>query len=360
MAESRSMLWWGRFDPDYSRNRIVRQLLQEQGWQLRDFYPANSSFGDLQATVQRVERPDVVWVPCFRQRDMAAAARWARRYRVPLVFDPLISAYDKQVEERKKFDEGGRQAKQLLGWEQDLFARADRVVADTQAHADYFHEVLAVPRERISVVMVGAETNLFRPCPERPPNDPIEVLFYGSFIPLQGPEIIVEAARLCKADNINWTLLGDGPLRPRCEELARGSPNVHFEDWLPYERLPERICQADILLGIFGSTPKAGRVIPNKVFQGLSCGKPMVTRYAASYPKELLDEVDSGITWVPPDDPQKLKDRVVSLAEKPGMLREKANCSRQAHASWFSRELQQAQLQSLLSPFDGAYRLQRG
>ncbi len=27
-----TMLWWGRFDPDYSRNRILRQLLGELGW----------------------------------------------------------------------------------------------------------------------------------------------------------------------------------------------------------------------------------------------------------------------------------------------------------------------------------------
>jgi glycosyltransferase involved in cell wall biosynthesis len=267
---------------------------------------------------------------------------------VPLIFDPLISAYDKQVDERRKFSADSSQARRLLQWERGLFSRADRVVADTRAHADYFQQVLGVPEERIAVLMVGAEEELFKPCPPRKPNESIEVLFFGSFIPLQGPEVIVEAARLCTARNVTWTLLGDGPLRLSCEQSARGLTNVRFEKWLPYRQLPERICRADILLGIFGDTPKAGRVIPNKVYQALACAKPLVTRSAPAYPQDLQDEPRSGIRWVPAADPQALAGVVERLASEPHGLPQLGTAAGRASEHWFSNKLLADQLQSLL------------
>lgn len=302
---------------------------------------------DMQAVLSGTQTPDLVWVPCFRQRDLEPAVRWAHFRRNPIIFDPLISAYDKQVDERRKFPADSPKAKRLLAWERKLFSLPDRLVADTAAHADYFHDVLGVPREKISVLMVGAEEELFQACPARPVNEPLDVLFYGSFIPLQGPEVIVEAARLCTARNVTWTLLGDGPLRPHCEQLAEGLDNVRFEDWLPYDQLPGRICQADIVLGIFGDTPKAGRVIPNKVYQALACGRALVTRRSEAYPRGLSEELNSGISWVAPSDPQSLAAKVQDITENRTELQEL-----QAWAGeTYSRSFSNAHLSKQLTDF---------
>lgn len=317
-----TVLWWGRFDPGYSRNRILRKLLTDSGWRLLDFHPRFSVLGDWEARLRRLPRVDLVWVPCFRQRDMAAAHRWATRKGVSLIFDPLISAYDKQVDERGKVDADSSQAIRLLGWERRLFAHADLVLADTAAHADYFSQMLDVPRDRLSVVYVGADADLFTPAspPQTAGTSPPEVLFYGSFIPLQGPQTVVEAARLYQGPPLRWTLLGNGPLRPDCEAAARGMENVHFEDWLPYDQLPDRICRAHLLLGVFGTTPKASRVIPNKVYQALACGRPVVTRRATAYPEPLQASNVGGLVWVEPGNAQDLADKVAELVRSPDEL----------------------------------------
>jgi glycosyltransferase involved in cell wall biosynthesis len=345
-----TVLWWGRFDPDYSRNRILRKQLAELGWQVRDFQPRLSGFGDWEARLRAVPKPDLVWVPCFRQRDLAAASRWAESCSVPVLFDPLISAYDKQVDERGKLNANSPRAKRLLARERKIFRRADRIIADTYAHADYFAEVLGVDREKLAVVYVGAEEALFSPRPMKAgqTDEPLEVLFYGSFIPLQGPGTVIEAARQYQGPPVKWTLIGNGPLRKACEGQAAGLEYVAFEDWMPYEKLPARISQADILLGIFGTTPKAGRVIPNKVFQSLACGRPVVTRSAGAYPDDLADAVNSGLVWVPAGDAQSLAKRVAGLAADRESLRQFGLAAAETSRQYFSESVVRNQLGEVL------------
>lgn len=345
-----TVLWWGRFDPDYSRNRILRKLLAELGWRVMDFHPRFSTLGDGEARLRGLPRPDLVWVPCFRQRDLAAAHRWARRQGVPLAFDPLISAYDKQVDERGKLDAHSPKATRLLAWEQRLFARGDLVLADTPAHADYFSQTLGVPREKLAVVYVGAEAGLFfpAPLPKVQADAPLEVLFYGSFIPLQGPQVVVEAARLYRGPPMRWVLLGNGPLRPACEAAAQGLDNVHFEDWLPYDQVPDRVRRAHILLGVFGTTAKAGRVIPNKVYQSLACGRPVVTRRATAYPESLQTGDAAGVVWVEAGNARDLADKVAQLAGMPEELARLGEAAAATSQCYFSEAAVRAQLSAAL------------
>lgn len=307
----RTMLWWGRFDPDYSRNRILRNLLKKNEITIRDFRPRSSYFGTLESRLHPPEPSDAVWVPCFRHRDLISARRFADRTGAPLVFDPLISSWDKIVHERAKYPADHPRAMKLLNKEQSLFSRADYVVADTGLHSRFFIEQLCAPADRTLVIPVGAEESLFSPQPPRVPSTPIEILFFGSFISLQGPHYIVEAARMLP--EVRWTLLGDGPLKERCRELADGLSQVRFEDWLPYEQLAKRIGAADIVLGIFGDSAKAGRVIPNKVYQALACGRPVITRQTNAYPIEVRTGHSSGMILVPPADPAALADAVNDL-----------------------------------------------
>lgn len=327
------MLWWGRFDPDYSRNRILRSLLLGMGWCIVDFHPRLSGIADLEALLRRIPNTDLVWVPCFRQRDLAAARRWSRARGIPLIFDPLISAYDKQVFERKKIAPESAAARRLLAWERRLFQSADRIIADTPLHADYYAEELGVPRERLSVVYVGAEETLFKQTEVRnkPENEPLEVLFYGSFIPLHGAEVIAEAARIYKGPPVHWHFIGKGPSRATCEFLVKDLDNVSFEDWVDYRGLPARIWQADVVLGVFGTTHKAGRVIPNKVFQALACGRPVITRHSRAYPEKLIREASSGLIWVDPGMPLDLCEKVGLLAHHPETV---AELSKQAFDSY--------------------------
>lgn len=303
----KKLLWWGRSDPEYSRNRIVRKLLGDLGWKIDYFHPLSSWSGRLEAYLGRLSKPDIIWVPCFRQRDIGAASFWAKKWNVKLIADPLISAYQKEVYERQKWLPDSPKAEKMRRWEASVLGGADIVVADTWAHAAFFRQKLGVEEKKMAVLYVGAETGLFIP---RPPSSKrcFEVLFFGSFLQLQGVDVIVDAAKRTSDLPITWTLLGDGDLKPSAVGQARGAENIIFEPWVAYEDLPQRLSRADILLGIFGKTPKAEMVIPNKMYQAMAVGRPVITRTSSAYPAELL--ASETIGWVQAGDPGSLEDVV--------------------------------------------------
>jgi glycosyltransferase involved in cell wall biosynthesis len=343
----KSVLWWGRFDPGYSRSGILRKLLQADGWEISDFHPAVSCVADLEALLHRIKTPDLVWVPCCRQRDFSAAGRFARLHKIPLLFDPLISAYDKRVFEKRKYPEVSRRARRLRRWESRLFQAADAVLADTLAHAAFYNEVLGADPEKVFMVPVGAEEDLFVPQPWGEPKVRIEVLFYGSFVHLQGADVIVEAAK--QVPEVDWVLLGAGKLRASCEAAARGQPHIRFKDWVPYEKLAERIGQADILLGVFGETPKAMRVIPNKFYQAIACARPIITLDSPVYTEEVRSANRGGVRFVPPADPVALAEAVRSMVSATAEDRlQRGQNARELYEAFYAEDRIRTALQAAL------------
>ena len=151
-----------------------------------------------------------------------------------------------------------------------------------------------LPDERLAVCFVGAEERLFRPGWQ--PAEDFHALFVGKLIPLHGLETILTAARL--APEVPFRIVGSGQLDALLHERP---PNVEWVDWVDYERLPEEIQRAGCALGVFGTSAKAGRVIPNKAFQALACGTPLVTGDTPAA-RELLRDGESALL-VPPGDP---------------------------------------------------------
>lgn len=287
----KKVLWWGHFDPEYSRNRVNILLFKELGW-IVDFFFVKlwPRFGDIEAFFRKLDKrskPDLVWVPVTRQRDVLAACRWAHKRGIPVVFDPLISAWDKQVFEKKKYAPGSFLANRLLKWERRVFSECDIICADTICHADFFENALKVDRNRLRVLPLSTDESLFKEdLGKLPHKNEFKVLYYGKYHPLHGTDAIVEAARETETLGIKWTMLGEGGNREKAEEKAKGLTNIEFLNNVPYSELPDIIREHDVSLGVFGKTQKAARVVANKVCEALACGRPIVNVKSDAYPKE--------------------------------------------------------------------------
>jgi glycosyltransferase involved in cell wall biosynthesis len=256
------------------------------------------------------ERFDAVLVGYPGHADLPAARRAAGRR--PVVFNPLVSLHETLVEDRKRFAARSRAARLLRRLDVSALRRADLVVADTAANARHLAELACLPDDRVAVCLVGAEERVFRPTWRQP--ESFRALFVGKLIPLHGLETILAAARL--AEEVGFRIVGSGQLEPLLQERP---PNVDWVPWVEYERLPVELGGAGCALGVVGMTPKTARVIPNKAFQALACGVPLVTADTPAA-RELLHDGDDALL-VPPGDPAALAAAVRRLAADPGLAR---------------------------------------
>lgn len=280
---------------------------------------------------------DVVVVGYPGHFDLPAARRIARGR--PIVFNPLVSLHDTLVGDRRRFRAWSPAARTLRVVDRAAFRAADLVVADTEAHADFFRRCFGLADDRVEVAFVGAEESVFRPGWQPP--EPFHVLFVGKLIPLHGLETILAAASL--ASEIPFRIVGDGQLAPLLEERP---PNVEHVRWVPYTQLPSAYQRAGCALGVFDIGAKAARVIPNKVFQALACARPVITADTPAARELLTDGVDALL--VPPGDPAALAGAVRRLAGSEELAARLAGAGRATYEACASEEVLGARWRSLL------------
>jgi glycosyltransferase involved in cell wall biosynthesis len=339
------VLYFGTYDRDYPRNAQVISALRGAGVEVvehhvsvwegrRDNWQAGATTAARLAVAELrlFRRPryefDALIVGYPGHLDLGAAHRVAAGR--PVVFNPLVSLYDTFVADRERFAPTSPAGSALRSIDRRALRAADLIVADTEAHADFLAALARIPRSRVEVCFVGAEERVF--APGWAAADPFEALFVGKLIPLHGVETVLEAARL--APELRFKVIGSGQLEPLLKDRP---PNVEHVRWVEYNRLPNALHRAGCALGIFGSSEKALRVIPNKVFQALACGAPVVTADTPAA-RELLADRESALL-VPPGDPEALAAAVTRLAEDPSLARRVADSGLAAYRSRASERI---------------------
>jgi len=226
-----------------------------------------------------------IYVGYIGQLDMLVVWPLAKLLRKKLYFNALISLYDTMVLDRQRFKPHSIIGRMLWLVDYLAFHAADTVIMDTEAHKQYISEEFHVNADSIEAVPVDAEPQFRRLHVQKSPEyaERFVVLFYGKFIPLQGVDTILRAMHLLQEKGENHIVLrmvGNGQLHDDMRALSNELQlqNVDWIDWIAYEELPVEINKADLCLGIFGTSDKAARVVPNKVWQCLRCGKKVITR----------------------------------------------------------------------------------
>lgn len=313
----------GQHALDYPRNVVNQRLMQAAGYAIALCH-SRGPWWQRSASIVRqylrvARRAQVVFVTEGAHRHMLwikLATLWTGH---DIVFDPFLSLYNTEVEDRKQHAPYAPLA-WLAKWRDYVSCHcADYLVFDTHEHKDYFYTRYHLDKPH-QVLRIGVDEAVFHPrAPQHAQSTTTcEVLFYGTYIPLQGIDVILAAADRLRADtSIRFTLVGDGQERVRIVALAQalGLPNVTFVEPLPPEQLAERVSAADICLGIFDGQSKASHVVPNKVVQCAAMGKAIVTRRSPAVDRYFKDGDNARL--IEPDDADALAQAIRELALEP-------------------------------------------
>jgi len=306
--------YFGMYDPEYPRNRIMIRGLKENGHEVLECQSRAGGFKKYQELYQKhcqIKNQYDVMIVGFPGQTIVPFAKLLANNK--MIFDAFSSHYEGYVIDRGYHNQFSLAA--LYYWLIDWlsFILADEVLFDTQAHIDYCVKTFHLKPEIFKRVFVGSDDNVFYPRLVSQ-QEKFIVHFHGTYIPLQGAEHIVKAAKILEShQEIEFHLLGKGQTFEPAKKLASelNAKNIKFLEPVAYKELPDYLARADIVLGIFGSTAKAQRVIPNKVFEALAMAKPIITQDSPAI-RELLTDKEN-VLLCKAGDEQDLADKILEL-----------------------------------------------
>lgn len=355
MGEDRRLLVFGSYDATlHPRVAVLRDGLAARGWYVRELNePLGATTSDKVAAAgsptaairlagrqirawSRLVRgsrglpdPEVVLVGYMGHADVHLARLRFRRSTI--VLDHLVGLADTVGDRRLG---GGLRLKILDLVDRGALRAADVVVVDTEAQAQMLPDDMSA---RSVVVPVGAGEQWFAaaeraarapgssPSPAGSPDaSGLTVVFFGLYTPLQGAPTIGAAIDLLRDEPIRFTMIGHGQDLAEARALAGGA-QVDWIDWVDAGDLPDLVAAHDVCLGIFGTGPKARRVIPTKVYQGLAAGCAVVTGATPA-----AGTLGDAVVTVPPGDPAALASALAQLASDKESLTVARNRARAA------------------------------
>src|SRR5215470_11009803 len=259
-----------------------------------------------------LRRPDVV-IATSPQLLVGISGWWAAKIkRVPFV----LEVRDLWPESLAAVGAGStgsalyRALHQVAGF---LYRQSDHVVVVTPAFRDHLIHRWGVPPEKISVVQNGVETRLFCPGPhgeairnEMSLQNKFVVSYIGTMGMAHGLGTVLEGAEQMRSASpeVVFLLVGEGADRERIEQIAakKNLTNIRFVPQQPREKIPSYIAASDVCLVLLKKSDVFDTVIPTKMLEFMSCGKPVILGVTGQA-KKIIEGSGAGLCIEPESAP---------------------------------------------------------
>ena len=148
-----------------------------------------------------------------------------------------------------------------------------------------------------------------------------KIIHFGALGLANGIDSIIESAKLLKDDSsVEFIFIGGGSLEKSLIKQSKkyNLKNVHFLGKFNMKKTSEIVNFCDVSMVSFLNIPILYTNSPNKLFDSLSAGKPIIVN-SAGWTKDLVEKNKCGY-YVNPSVYQELKDKILFLKENPKVV----------------------------------------
>lgn len=350
--------------PNYIRATTLKQALQRNpSLSINDAINESPDISRYFQTIRKIIRIKKtqkahVWFVNFRGHEIYWPARWLVGKKSKIVFDELVSPYDAWVNERKTFKKNSLLAIIVYWIEKSILKNADSLFTDSKFQAEYYADLFKVPVEKFTVIRGSVDEKVFSP--ETSPKffnfpEPFVIFTYGTFIPLQGMDLILKAAEILKNQPIHFLIAG-GKGKKLSNFLntreSHGLTNISHLQWINFTELPSYMRGAGLCLGgPFGGTPQATRVITGKALQFLACECPTVIGVSAETKEIFTDK--KNCLLVNQGNPEELASTILWAYQHQEDLKDIAREGRLIYEQYYSMDQLSRNLNSFIDKIIG-------
>ena len=172
--------------------------------------------------------------------------------------------------------------------------------------------------------------------------EPVQFISVARLVEKKGIEYAIRAIKLAREQckNMTYRVIGDGPLRPKLEQLIKAlnlQDSVELLGWMNQDEVVAELGRSHIFLApsvTCGNGDQEG--IPVAIMEAMAMGMPVISTHHSGIP-ELVDDGTSGFL-VPERDPEALAVKLVQLAKHPDLWIEMGKAGRQKVEADFNIE----------------------
>ncbi len=251
----------------------------------------------------------------------------------------------------------------LLKWilrkfEKRIYKRSEHVVALSPGMQDGVIKA-GTPLEKTSMIPNMSKPDIFYPHEKNLEIanqfnidlTKFNVIHFGMLAVANGLEYIVKAAIDLKnrGDNsIQFFFMGHGAMQPMLEEMVKDNElrNVRFLGKHCVGVVAEVANCCDASITSFKNLPILATNSPNKLFDSLSAGKPIIVN-SAGWTKDMVEKENCGF-FVDPEKPEMLADKLLEYKDNKPLLQTWGNNARRLSVEVYDKAKLSARVADLL------------
>ncbi|HRN54819.1 MAG TPA: glycosyltransferase family 4 protein [Agriterribacter sp.] len=231
-------------------------------------------------------------------------------------------------------------------FEKKIYTNAEHVIALSPGMQEGVMKY--IPKEKTSMIPNMSKIDQFWPRPQNREllnklqlkEDSFKAIYFGALGLANGAEIIIDAAILLKRDpSVEFIFLSKGSTEAGLIEKCKnaGLSNVRFPGLFPMKETSEIVNLCNVSLVTFKDLPILYTNSPNKLFDSLSAGKPIIVN-SAGWTKQMVEENNCGF-YVDPHQPQELVDKIKLLQANPELALQMGKKARELAATTYDKSL---------------------